>query len=101
MASVQATGSASGDPLPTGTLDVTVSPSTGVTVEDWGFDRSNPPVIAVGNGTAACNLDGEGYGCFGITFADTGSFTVGVEFTSTDANYTSQAGVQALAVTVS
>jgi hypothetical protein len=101
MAAVQATGSASGDPLPIGTLDVTVSPTTGVTVRDWGFDGSNPPEIEVGNGTAACNLDDEGYGCFGLDFADAGTFTVSVQFSSDDANYTSEAGVQTLTVSVS
>ena len=101
MAAVQATGSASGDPLPIGTLDVTVSPTTGVTVNDWGFDGSNPPTIEVGNGTAARNLDGEGYGVFAIDFADAGSYTVSVQFTSSDANYTSETGVQTLEVTVS
>ena len=74
------------DEYPYGYLGVTVTPSTGVTVVDWSFDGTGHDGN-VGNGTSMCNSGGQAMGYFGVTFADAGTFTLEVAFTSYDPDY--------------
>lgn len=79
------------DPAPTGTFAISVSPSTGVTIEDQNFDGSSasPPVGT--NGQLVCNWDGEAEGTFTIEFPSAGTYTVSAAFTSGDTNYANAA----------
>lgn len=74
------------DAYPYGTLAVEVTPSTGVTIVDWNYDGTGNS-DNVGNGTAMCNSGDQATGDFGITFADAGTYTLSVSYTSTDENY--------------
>ncbi len=70
------------DEYPYGTLGVTVSPSTGVTVADQNMDGGDvAPDPTPGNGTAMSNSGGQAMGWFTVTFASAGSYTVTVAYT--------------------
>lgn len=75
------------DEYPYGKLGVTVTPTTGVTVTDWNLDGGNGPGPITGNGSAMSNSGGQAMGYFGVTFADAGTFTLGVAFTTNDSDY--------------
>ena len=75
------------DEYPYGALAVTTTPSTGVTIVDWNLDGGNVPGPIKGNGSAMSNSGGQAMGYFGVTFADAGTFTLEVAYTSTDPDY--------------
>jgi hypothetical protein len=77
------------DPAPSGTLDFSVSPSTGVTITDQNADASfgTGNVNHIGDGTAVCNLLGQGEGGCWISFASAGTFVISASYTSTDVDY--------------
>lgn len=85
------------DEYPYGKLAVTAVPSAGVTIVDWAFDGTGND-HNVGNGTAMCNSGGQAMGTFGATFADAGTYTLAVAYTSYDAAYSNGGG--SLTVTV-
>jgi hypothetical protein len=74
---------------PIGTVAAVVSPGTGVTIIDVNADDGGN-TSHQGDGSAICNLVGQGGGDFTVTFADAGTFTVGATFTppSDDDNFT-------------
>ena len=74
------------DPFPYGHLTITVSPSSGVTVQDVNADGTTD-ASNQGDGAAIANFAGQGVGNVALTFAQTGTFDVTVEFVSSDANY--------------
>jgi hypothetical protein len=74
------------DLAPIGTLLASVTPSTGITLADQNAD-STGNVSHIGNGTAICNLIGEGEGGFTITVGSAGTFTVECTFVTNDSNY--------------
>ena len=75
------------DEYPYGTLAATVTPSTGTTIVDWNMDGGNLPGPTTGNGSAMSNSGGQAMGYFGVTFADAGTFTLEVAYTSSDPDY--------------
>ncbi|WP_249020562.1 hypothetical protein [Conexibacter sp. S30A1] len=69
------------DSYPVGTLAVTVSPSTGVTVADWNMDGSyTQPDPTGGDGTSMSNSGGQAMGLFQVTFPAAGAYTVEVTY---------------------
>ena len=76
------------DQFPYGTLAATVTPSTGVTIEDWNMDGSSTnPGPTTGNGSSMSNSGGQAMADFGVTFAAAGVFTLEVAYTSSDPDY--------------
>jgi hypothetical protein len=97
---VQVSGTVPGDGAPDGTLDVTVTPTTGVTLTDQNADGTGN-VSNIGTGTAAVNLSSQAEAGFRINFATAGTFTVSVAFNEADANYTNGSVPDPLTVIVS
>lgn len=70
------------DSYPIGTLAVTVSPSTGVTVADWNMDGSyTQPDPTGGDGTSMSNSGGQALGLFTVQFPAPGAYQVTVAYT--------------------
>lgn len=67
--------------MPLGTLGAIVSPDVGVTVADANGDESGT-VNHRSDGSVMCNLTGEGFGTFGVTFTVPGTYTVNVLYTA-------------------
>ena len=86
--------------FPLGTLAVTVTPETGVTITDWNADGTGQVISYVGNGTAMANLSSQAEAMFGVVFASAGIFTVTVEYTAADGNFPSNQFAPTITVTV-
>jgi hypothetical protein len=96
---VQVTGEIAGDPYPDGTLALTVTPDTGVTITDNNFDGTGN-ANNIGDGTAAENASSQGQAGFQVSFADAGTVSVSVVFTSADPNYSDASLATPLTVVV-
>ena len=85
---------------PLGTLQVVVTPDTGVTITDWNADGTGQVISEVSNGSAMANLSRQAEGYFGVVFASAGIFTVTVEYTAADGNFPSNQFAPTITVTV-
>jgi hypothetical protein len=74
------------DYMPAGEFAAVVSPGTGVTIEDQNADGTGN-VSHIGDGLAICNLIGDAFGDFEVSFANAGDYTVTCKYTSSDPNY--------------
>jgi hypothetical protein len=80
------------EPEADGWITMSVSPSTGVEIQDWSGGTT-------GDGSKMQNNSGQACGYTGITFPSPGSYIVTASYTSTDANYADVAGTLAVTVT--
>jgi hypothetical protein len=86
------------DEYPYGSLAATVTPNTGVTLVDYGFDGTGND-NNVGDGSSMCNSCGQAMGDLAVTFADAGAYTLAIVYTSTDADYANCSGSVSVTVT--
>src|SRR5579875_1363261 len=87
------------DEYPYGTLTAAVTPSTGVTIEDWNFDGANLPDPLPGNGSAMSNSGGQADAGFAVTFSEAGEYTIEVSYESADPAYSNTSSSCAVTVT--
>jgi hypothetical protein len=74
------------DQWPLGSCQVTVTPSTGVTVTDTNADGTGN-VGHTGSGTFIVNLSNQAEGNFAVMFATAGTFSISAAYVPADANY--------------
>ena len=92
------------DTAPAGHLTATVTPASGVALHDANFDndfgipRFNADTDSLG--MVMGNWSGQGEAMFYVAFANAGSYSVSVAFTSEDSNYGNATVPTPLAVTV-
>ena len=97
---VQVTGTVPGDPAPGGTLAVTSTPSTGVTISDNNFDGGSDSNHE-GSGTVAENNSSQAEAGFVLSFANAGTFIVSAAYTEVgDSNYSNATIADPLTITV-
>lgn len=75
------------DPYPIGSLALSVSPTSGISMIDNNYDGTGDPGHT-GNGQTISNMGGYAIGGVWVTFDGTGTFDLSATFTSADPNYT-------------
>ena len=74
------------DEYPYGTLAATVTPTTGVTITGYNLDGGSDSQHT-DDGSAMSNSGGQAMATFSVEFADAGTFTLQVAYTSYDTDY--------------